>query len=268
MNKSFYLLLIPIVVSCTQTSPPPLTRMDCDWQVVTKVYDGDTVKLENGNRVRYIGIDSPEMNTDPVDPFAIKATQENEKLVFNHKVCLIKDALTDNEDKYGRLLRYLYLEDGTLINKTLVEEGLAKAYTVFPFSKRDEFITAEKEAQDKQLGMWTKENISNQNTNSLVLSPLEAKNYYNTYGTVQFTVMSSHDSGKAIFFNSETNYQSSNNFTVVIFYSSKNTFIKAGIENPAQYYLHKTIQVRGKIQKYQGKPEIIVSSPTSISILP
>lgn len=261
------------LLSCTQqtghfSASGSKLPSNCDWQIVIKVYDGDTVKLENGTRVRYIGIDALEMNEDPVDSFAIQAAQENEKLVLHKKVCLTKDAQTDNEDKYGRLLRYIYREDGTCVNKKLIEEGLAKAYTVFPFGKVDEFMTAEKEAQNKQAGMWTEHTISNQNTNSPSLTPLQAKDYYGKNENVQFTVMSSHDSGKAIFLNSESNYKSADNFTVVIFYASKNTFIKSGINDPANYYLHKTIIVRGKIQKYQGKPEIIASSPASIVILP
>lgn len=265
-KKLLFLLVFSLVACISQSNYSGSLPPNCDWQMVTKVYDGDTVKLANGSRVRYIGIDALEMNEDPINPSAIKATQENEKLVLNKNVCLIKDSQTDNEDKYGRLLRYLYLENGTFVNKNLIEGGWATAYTVFSFSKKEEFIQAEKYAQEKQLEVWGVEN-NNQNRNETI-SPVQAKGHYGESAMVHFTVLSSHDSGKAIFLNSETNYQSTKNFTVVIFYNSKTTFVKTGIDDPAKYYLHKTINVRGKIQKYQEKPEIIVSSPNAITLSP
>lgn len=269
MTKKLFLVLVFTLIACTpqsnySASLPP----NCDWQTVNKVYDGDTVRLTNGKRVRYIGIDALETNVENIDPYAIKATQENEKLTLNKKVCLTKDAQTDNEDKYGRILRYIYTEDGTLVNKKMMEEGLAKAYTIFPFEKKDEFVAMEKMAQDRKLGLWSEDILTNANTNSVALSSLQAKDHIGELATVTFSVLSSHDSGKAIFLNSESNYASVSNFTAVIFTSSKRYFEDVGIKDPASYYLHKTIDVHGKIQPYQGKPEIIVSSPNQIAIQP
>jgi micrococcal nuclease len=124
--------------------------------VVTKVIDGDTIELENGDRVRYIGIDSPELyppNESTPECFAQKAKKANEKLVLGKKVKLEKDI--SETDKYGRLLRYIWLEN-KLVNLELVRQGFAKAYTAPPDLKyQDMILTAQKYARDNQRGLWS-----------------------------------------------------------------------------------------------------------------
>ncbi|GIW62292.1 MAG: hypothetical protein KatS3mg090_1002 [Patescibacteria group bacterium] len=125
-----------------------------EFYKVVEVIDGDTIVLENGEKVRYIGIDTPELNTERGDPecFALEAKKANERLVLGKKVKLEKDV--SERDKYGRLLRYVYVED-IFVNEYLVREGYAKAVSFPPDVKYQErFLQAERQAREKNKGLW------------------------------------------------------------------------------------------------------------------
>ncbi len=123
--------------------------------LVTRVIDGDTIELSNGVKVRYIGVNSPE-SVDPRRPvqcFGKEASAYNKQLVEGKKVKLVKDISA--VDKYGRLLRYVYLEDGTFVNLKLVQEGFVRAYTFPPDVKfANIFKEAEREARETGEGLW------------------------------------------------------------------------------------------------------------------
>jgi micrococcal nuclease len=115
---------------------------------VSKVIDGDTVVLENGEHVRYIGIDTPEKGR----PYYSEAKRQNEKLVKGRKVVLEFDA--GKADRYGRVLAYVYAGN-TFVNEELVKNGYALAYTVPPnvkFAKR--FVSLQEEARTQKRGLW------------------------------------------------------------------------------------------------------------------
>lgn len=124
--------------------------------LVKRVIDGDTIELSNGARVRYIGIDTPEIH-DPrveVQCFGKEAMEENQRLVEGKIVRLDKDI--SNLDKYGRLLRYVYLND-ELINRVLVENGYARAVSYPPdIAKQEIFKLAERAAREAGKGLWGK----------------------------------------------------------------------------------------------------------------
>lgn len=122
---------------------------------VARVIDGDTIEIEGGERVRYIGIDAPETvdPEKPVECFGREATDGNKKLVEGKMVRLEKDA-TDR-DKYNRLLRYAYVGD-TFVNLELVKLGFATAAAYPPDTKyQKEFSSAEQEAKKSKSGLWT-----------------------------------------------------------------------------------------------------------------
>lgn len=139
---------------------------------VKKVFDGDTFEAEiNGKteKVRMLGIDTPEKSSsDKFDRDMERTRQDREtiqklgelshqntvKLINGKKVTLRTDPESDNKDKYGRLLRYVYLEDGTLVNMKIIEEGYANAYRKFKLTKQKEFIEAEKKARENKKGLW------------------------------------------------------------------------------------------------------------------
>jgi len=128
---------------------------------VSKVIDGDTIELESGQTVRLIGIDTPE-TVDvrrPVGCFGKEASEESKKLMVGKWVILQKDV--SETDKYGRLLRYVYLslEEGQtlFVNDYLVREGFAKVLTYPPDVKfNEQFRLAEKEAREHERGLWGK----------------------------------------------------------------------------------------------------------------
>lgn len=121
---------------------------------VVRVIDGDTVEIEGGERVRYIGIDAPESVTpgEPVGCFGEEASRANRELAEGKTVRLEKD-VTDR-DRYGRLLRYVYAGD-TFVNLELVRGGFAYAKDYPPDSaKRDVLGSAEREARAAGAGLW------------------------------------------------------------------------------------------------------------------
>jgi micrococcal nuclease len=124
---------------------------------VIKVIDGDTIEvLIDGEKktVRYIGMNTPETvhPSKPVECFGVEASNKNKELVTGKKVRLVKDI--SETDKYGRLLRYVYVDDN-FINLTLVQEGYAYALSYPPdLAFSDEFKKAEQTARENKLGLW------------------------------------------------------------------------------------------------------------------
>jgi micrococcal nuclease len=136
---------------------------------VTRVIDGDTLKLENGERVRLIGIDTPEMhdsdklyrdsNKSNQDIQTIKALGRRaynftRNLVEGRRVRLEFDL--EREDKYGRLLAYVYLKDsGTFVNAEIIKQGYASLMTFPPNVKyADLFLKLYQEAREQKRGLW------------------------------------------------------------------------------------------------------------------
>jgi micrococcal nuclease len=126
-----------------------------EWTFCTRVVDGDTIVIENDERVRYIGIDTPE-TVHPrigVEPFGPEASAVNKALVEGRRVYLVSDIT--NRDKYGRLLRYVYTEDGLFVNLALVACGLATVTTYPPdVAHVEEYVTAQEEAREAGRGIW------------------------------------------------------------------------------------------------------------------
>lgn len=118
---------------------------------VEKVIDGDTILLTNGEYVRYIGIDTPEIYPE-THCFAQQATVRNRELVEGQVVHLVKDV--SDRDRGGRWLRYVYVGD-VLINEVLVQEGFARASSYPPdTSFSDQLQLAQTTAQLLNLGRW------------------------------------------------------------------------------------------------------------------
>ena len=149
------------LISPAEPDPAPQDQTPSNSQpLVKRVIDGDTVELENGGKVRYIGIDTPETldPRKPVQCFGKNASAKNKELVEGKPVWLVKD-VTD-KDKYGRLLRYVYLgdpaqESSMFVNLELVKQGFAHSYTYPPDIKyQDLFISAQTEARENQRGLW------------------------------------------------------------------------------------------------------------------
>ena len=141
----------------------PIKTASTEAFFVTKVIDGDTIVLENGQKVRYIGIDTPELHhpKKEMECFSQQAYEKNKELVLGKKVFLQKDI--SEKDKYNRLLRYVFLDEkmstaeASFVNLYLVKNGFAYAATFPPDVKyANVFLTAQNEARQKNLGLWQK----------------------------------------------------------------------------------------------------------------
>jgi micrococcal nuclease len=125
------------------------------WHTVRWVNDGDTIVLDTGQRVRYIGINTPEIDHEnqQAQPYGYQAKHYNQKLVGSHKVRLEFD--TDRRDRYGRDLAYVFLKDRSFINARLLEAGLAFYLYRKPNLKYGEILLkAQQDAMASAKGLW------------------------------------------------------------------------------------------------------------------
>lgn len=147
------------------------TNQQTDTFKVVRVIDGDTIEIESGQKVRYIGIDTPET----VDPrnlpqcFGSQAAAKNRELVEGKNIYVEKDI--SETDKYGRLLRYIYV-DNIFVNDYLVREGFAYASSYPPDIKyQNQLRQAQIEAQQQNRGLWAV--CQNQNSSATTIYNME-----------------------------------------------------------------------------------------------
>jgi micrococcal nuclease len=127
--------------------------------IVKQSIDGDTFQIVMDGKkesVRLIGVDTPETHkpNTAVQCYGPEAADFTRRTVEGKAVRLEADPTNDNRDRYGRLLRYAYMPDGTLFNKLLVEQGYGFAYLSFPFEKKHMFADAQTQAQTNKRGLW------------------------------------------------------------------------------------------------------------------
>ena len=124
---------------------------------VARVVDGDTIKLTTGERVRYIGVDTPELARDGRDAedFAKQAVQCNRGLLGRGPVKLVFDK--EMHDRHGRVLAYVFAGDDyqTFVNEELVRRGCAETMFIAPNTKYARpFRELERQARDAGRGLW------------------------------------------------------------------------------------------------------------------
>lgn len=114
----------------------------------TRVIDGDTIEIEGGRRIRYIGVNTPET----YECYYQQAKDKNKELVEGKEIIIEKDV--SETDRYGRLLRYVWV-DNIFVNEYLVREGYAQVATYPPDVKyQDNFLEAQREARENSRGLW------------------------------------------------------------------------------------------------------------------
>jgi micrococcal nuclease len=227
-----------------------------DTLICTAVIDGDTIRLETGEKVRLIGIDAPELS----QPGGEESRQYLTRLILNKGITL--ETGYEDRDKYNRLLRFVYIGN-TCINEEMVKQGYAEARYLAD-SIREYYILLEIEAETAKTGLWS-DNIFQPRLNLRwgedipVIDWSEADKYYNQYVIVEGTIVDTFNSGNVCFLNFDKNQY----FTAVIFASDFPGFPFI----PEGFYLGKTVQIIGIIKEYKGSPEIIVKTPQQIRIL-
>lgn len=127
---------------------------DCGYQVKW-VVDGDTVVLQDGQKVRYIGINAPELASDDheAEPYGEASKQFNARLVDQKKLCLEFDQ--ERLDQYKRLLAYVFLEDGAFVNAEILSNGYAYLLQSRPNLKYDAILLqSQRSAMSAKRGIW------------------------------------------------------------------------------------------------------------------
>lgn len=156
---------IPPQIRKLLTTPTPSVRQPTtntgQATLVTRVIDGDTIEIETGQKVRYIGIDTPETKhpKKTVQCFGEEAYRKNKTLVEGKRVRLVKDV--SEVDRYGRLLRYVFVNTeasptGLFVNNVLIREGFAHTSTFPPDVRYTElFLRSEQQARMNSNGLWS-----------------------------------------------------------------------------------------------------------------
>lgn len=176
----FWLLLVIFCSSCSgkpatvyyseegKLSLPFGRSYNFDDVYVKRVVDGDTIQLETGDRVRLIGIDTPEIHESyklyrdsqrtkqdvaTIQNMGRRSYEFTKKLLEGKRVSLEFDI--DKRDRYERLLAYVYLKDGTFVNAEIIKQGYASVMTIPPNVKyADLFLRLYQEAREQKRGLW------------------------------------------------------------------------------------------------------------------
>lgn len=169
---------------------------------VTRVVDGDTVKVDiNGKEetIRLIGVDTPETvsPSKPIECYGPEASNKTKTTLEGKRIKLIADDSQGDKDKYDRLLRYIFLEDGTNFNELLISEGYAHEYTYSKAYKyQSEFKSAEQNAIQSKKGLWADNAclVNNNNTQEENTNIIPEQGIYNcsanTYNCSDFKTQS------------------------------------------------------------------------------
>lgn len=138
---------------------PEVPAITPGFYAVTKITDGDTIEVNMNGRaekIRMIGVDTPETKKPdaPVQCFGPEASKFTTDILHGKSVRLEADPTGDNRDRYDRLLRYVYLQDGSLLQEQLITKGYGFAYVSFAFNKKAEFSAAQEQARANKVGLW------------------------------------------------------------------------------------------------------------------
>lgn len=238
---------------------------------VVRVIDGDTIEVVLGGereRVRYIGIDTPEMNDrrPEVRELARAARRANARLVEGRRVRLELDI--EKRDRYGRLLAYVYVDD-TMVNEALARSGHAAPYTFPPNVKHAErFVAAARAAREQVAGAAEADGAVEADPaagDAGGIPALEAAAHVGETATVCDRVASARFLARGrrpTFLNLGRPYPDQD-LTVVIWGEDRGRFAEA----PEDAYVDATICVTGRITSYRGTPQIVVDGPESLRVV-
>jgi len=150
-RKNLIILFFIALISLSST-------ISLSYHLVKRVYDGDTILIETGEKVRYLGIDAPEIGGqgEKSEFMAIASRDFNFQLVGNTRVRLEFDK--EKRDRYGRILAYVYLENGDMVNALLVKRGFARVMIKRPNIKYFSLLlNDQREAMAKKNGIWRRD---------------------------------------------------------------------------------------------------------------
>lgn len=238
-----------------------VTEPDTGMVRVLEVVDGDTIVIDDGmkNRVRYLGIDTPELAwpDSPGDPLGAEAKEYNRRLVGGKNVRLEFDE--EKYDVYGRLLAYVYVDD-VLVSEEMLRAGFATPLIIEP-NKRHEglLMEAAAEARQKRKGVWGDlDTLAPPSGNGEFLVELgKAERHQGKRVVVRGKVTGVRKTKNVLVLDVEDKLE------VVIFPDDFDNFEFFGID-PAADYEGKEIEVTGRVRVRKGKPGIVVDHPMLI----
>lgn len=233
---------------------PPSHGSSQEAGVVVVVYDGDTIKVrfkdESTRKVRLIGVNAPETQ-DEREEIQLRAHISKRFAfcrLYKKEVRLTYD--WQLEDKYGRLLAYVWTDEG-LFNDLIIREGFALVFLKFPFRKdyQDKFKESEDYARKNGRGFWKKGNFH-------LIGFKEAKEHLGGLISVKYKCSSLESKRQFLFLNSENQ-----GFSALIPSERLSLF------PDSNSYLNKNLLVTGILEEYRGQPQIIVYLPSQIKII-
>ena len=220
--------------------------------LVTAVYDGDTIKVkfknEKERKVRLIGIDAPEIG-DSREEAKFRAHMARRFAFFYLYRKTVKLSYDwEIEDKYDRLLAYVWTEKQGLFNKFILSEGFAAVFLKFPFKYREEFIEAEREARELEKGFWKKGPYPS-------ISVQDTRAYLGKLLSVKYTCSRVQTKGKFVFL-----YSSGEEFSTLVPRESISFFPEL------KSFKGKALTVTGFLEEYKEKHQIVAFFPRQIKI--
>ncbi len=167
------LLMLFSLFGVVEGKPPARDKV-----YVKRVVDGDTLLLRSGERVRLIGVDTPESvhQEKPVEYFSKEASNFTRKMV--EKKFVFFEYGPERLDKYNRVLAYVYLENGAFLNAELIKQGYAFAYRRFPHPFLNQFQEYEREARLNAVGLWGRFSTGNDRYDVLWVGSKNKKVYH------------------------------------------------------------------------------------------
>jgi micrococcal nuclease len=222
------------------------------------VIDGDTFVLTDGEIIRLIGVDTPELalRDSPAQYYSQEAKAYLKALIEGKDVTLRSDQR--GRDRYGRTLAYAHVGQRTFINLEIVRQGFGFVYTRFPFDYMDEFLKEEKRVREGKRGLWARD-LAQEGLRLVRHS--DAGKHYGERVMVTGKVVRTYNSGRACFLNFSEDWKQG--FSAVVFASSFHKFP----DSPEKYYLNKDVRLVGVVREYKGAPEIVLNDQTEIEIV-
>lgn len=216
---------------------------------VARIYDGDTLTLSDGRKIRLVGINATELARDgrPGDPFSRRARQAVSEFVQqSRRMELLLD--TETKDRYGRWLGHLYNDSGQSLEQHLLQRGLAYHVAIPPNLKLAEcFATAEQRARDAKLGLWGDEGPL-----PLAAKAIRRGGFHRVRGVVTAVHLGKH-----------WRLTLDDNISVMIYSEHHHRFTKAWFS----HLLGQKLEVQGWIYKVKGQWRIKLETPYGVELL-
>ncbi|MFO7980205.1 MAG: thermonuclease family protein [Candidatus Aminicenantes bacterium] len=244
LKKLSVFILFCLLVQCSSQA---------DYGKVTVVYDGDTIQVQlttgEKEKIRLIGVDAPETGADDKNT-RLKALFSKRfafKFLYKKQVKIEYD--WEKRDKYGRLLAYIWTEDGTFFNEFIIRKGFAKAYIRFKYKTefKERFLQAEEHAKKRGNGIWKKEPFP------LILSR-ETSKYMGQLVSYEFVCEKIEDKGNLLLLVSKKD-----DFGVPVYKKYLHFFPEI------QTWVGKRLIISGLLEEYKSQPQIMLFLPSQLN---